>query len=182
MKLGLIIPCSLFAAERAANFTPILFVDYLLLDNSRHVLHVIYKYLPPTPIPMEQMPKIPQFKIEYDALSGYMGWEMFIQNFVQVSELLLESNLHATSSVFSDLVKFLPQNIYFYLKATSPNEWHCFLRSLCLLHSIQLIHFDTKDVTPTQFCSTHRTEFVFSHILSCAVRIQEGYFYTISVH
>ena len=67
--------------------------------------------------------------------------------------MLLESNLHSTSSVFSGLVKYLPQNLYFYLSTTSPNEWHCFLRSLRLLHSIQLIHFNTEHVTPTQFRS-----------------------------
>ena len=49
------------------------FVCGLLLDNSRHVLHVLYKYLPPTPIPMDQMPKRSQFKIVYTVSDDYQN-------------------------------------------------------------------------------------------------------------
>ena len=151
------------------------FVCGLLLENSKHVLHVLYKYLPSTPIPMDQMPKITQFRISKN-LSEYMGWEMFTQNFVQLSEMLIESSLYSTSSVFFGLFKYLPQNLYFYLRGTSPNEWHCFLRSLRLLHSIQLIYLHNVYVTPTQFRS------LLTELSSCSLTYLAVEFLGIFLH
>ena len=81
-----------------------------------------------------------------------MGWIDLTKQLISLSELLFESKSVSTQKSFEYFRAFLPETLYLYIdSATPPNEWECFVRSLPLLHSIQLIYLDTRYVKLPQF-------------------------------
>ena len=160
------------------------FLCGLLSDTAIDVLSLAYRYLPPSTIDIQDMPMRDQFRYpdrfgDASPLPEFMGWFEFTQIFVEISEILFESNSNSINKSYSILRQFLPPRIYFYLvKTTSPNEWECFLRSLPLLRSIQLIQFDTKYFNLSQFSSllTHLSS---SSLDFLAVKLSGGSYSTI---
>ena len=122
-------------------------------DIAFHIYYSIYKFHPTTTIQLQQLPKFYQYNQNPD-LARVTGWNGFTKRFVSLSEFLFESNHESLYNSFSDFRKLLPQTLYFYFDTeTAPNEWLCFVKSLPLLGSIQLIHFDSRYLKLTQFQS-----------------------------
>ena len=158
-----------YISNSADNFSifkmVIRFLCGLLAENSSHVLTILYKHHPTPPVSMQDMPMCYQLNYFGTNMPELMGWTNFTDKFVSLSELLFETSCASISKSFSDFDKFLPQSPCFYLKsATPPNEWECFLKSLPLLHSIQLIYFDIKHVPLTQFRA------LLASLTSCSLR------------
>ena len=149
------------------------FLCGMLSNSAIRVLFILYKYyLRPSPMPMQEMPMCFQFNFDWDynsrqaapeyptTIPGFMKWIEFTIKFATLSEMLFESDYHS----ISHFRHFLPKVVYFYLGETfSPNEWQSFLRSLPLLHSIELIYFKDEFVTPLQFTS------LLLHLTSCSL-------------
>ena len=135
------------------------FLCGLLSDSARNVLSILYQYLPALPIPMEIMPMKVQLKYEHSFFSiipmtEYLGWIEFTKTFIVISEILSECNSESINKSYSIVRQFLPNKMYLYISSTiSPNEWKCFLQTLPLLKSIQLIQFDTEYINLSQFRS-----------------------------
>ena len=133
------------------------FLCGLLSNSAGDVLSILYRCLPTSPIPMENMTMKCQLKYEYSGMyeipmTEYTGWIQFTKTFIVISEIFSESNSNSKNELYSILRQFLPKKIYLYLSSTiSPNEWKCFLQCLPLLNSIQLIQFDTKYIDVYQF-------------------------------
>ena len=118
-----------------------------------HIYDMIYKFHPTTTVALQQLPKFYQYNQNPD-LARVTGWNAFTKRFVSLSEFLFESNNESLYNSFSHFRTMLPQTLYFYFDFnTMSNEWSCFVRSLPLLGSIQLIHYDTRYLTLTQFQS-----------------------------
>ena len=138
------------------------FLCGLLCDSGLRVLYILYKYYPNTPVTMIDMPIRHQFAYcpqvihpnnfyMFD-IHSIMGWTEFTEKYLSLSALLFESNSDLNYNSFPFFRIFLPQAPCFYFDSdTLPNEWECFLKSLPLLHSIQLIYFDTRHVPLTHF-------------------------------
>ena len=140
------------------------FLCGLLAENASHILTILYKHHSTPPVSMQDMPMHYQLNYPGTNMLGLMGWTNFTEKFV-LSELLFETSCDSISKSFPDFDKFLPQSPCFYLEsATPPNEWECFLKSLPLLHSIQLIYFDTRHVPLTQFRA------LLASLTSCSLR------------
>ena len=135
------------------------FLCGLLVDRSEAVFCILYKFLPPRTIPLEDMPMCYQldFPISeddpyYNPLVSLMGWTEFTVTYLTLSALLYECNSQLIWKAFSIFNQFLPKHLFFYFNSIlAPNEWECFVRSLELLKSIHTISLDTSHVTPLQF-------------------------------
>ena len=157
------------------------FLCGLLSDDASLILSILFKFIPSKTISMLHMPMVYQLSYESDFLD-YTGWKELTQEFIVLSEMFFECNSNSVSKSFPNLRRYLPQHLYFYLESSiSPNGWECFVRSLPLLHSIELIHFDSRYVSPSQFTS------LLKHLATCslgylAVRFYEQDFSTLSAY
>ena len=158
------------------------FVCGLLSDDADLILSILFKFLPTKTVDMIQMPMVWQlyyYNYDYEFLK-YSGCEEFTRDFLVLSEMLFECDSKSVLKSFSKFRRFLPESLYFYLDdSISPNEWKCFLKSLRLLRSIQLIYFDTRYFSLSQFRS------LLEHLHTCslkylAVRLYGGDFSTLS--
>ena len=130
------------------------FLCGLLSDSGLRVLYILYKYYPNTPVAMTNMPMCFQFNYpESSEMHSIMGWAEFTNKYLSLASLLFESSSDSNNNTFPFFRAFLPQTLFFYFNPTSPppNEWECFVKSLHLLHSVQLICLDSKGVTIPQF-------------------------------
>ena len=148
------------------------FLCGLLSNSARNVLSILYRHLPTLPISMENMPMKYQLKYEYSIyaeeipMTEYLGWIEFTKTFIVISEILSECNSDSINKSYSIVRQFLPNKIYLYISSTiSPNEWKCFLQTLPLLKSIQLIQFDTNYINVSQFRS------LLTQLTSCSLSL-----------
>ena len=130
------------------------FLCGILSHKSAAILSVMYRYLTPQPIRINNMPMSVQLQIEKFRTEGFLiqGWKVFTEFYLQLTAILYETNSNSIINRFAYFRQFLPYPIYFYFTQTvSPNEWICFLQSLQLLSQIQLIYIDTEFINPKQF-------------------------------
>ena len=133
------------------------FLCGLLSDSGLRVLYILYKYHPNSPVAMMNMPMCYRYNYPITTtfeipMNSIMGWTEFTEKYLSLSALLFESNSDSNYDTFPCFRAFLPPSLYFYFtSATLPNEWECFVKSLRLLHSIQLIYFHSDYVTLPQF-------------------------------
>ena len=155
------------------------FLCGLLFDDAELILSILYKFLPTNTVDMIQMPMTWQLKYNYQLLE-YTGCKELTQDFLVLSEMLFECDSKSVVKSFPKFRPFLPQSLYIYFDdSISPNEWKCFLKSLRLLRSIQLICFNTHYFSPSQFRS------LLEHLHTCslsylAVSLYRGSFSTLS--
>ena len=157
------------------------FLCGILSDKSAAILSIMYRYLTPQPIQINNMPMTLQLSIkEYKSTNFLiMGWKVFTEFYLQLTAILYETNSNSVTNRFDYYRQFLPNPIYFYFTLTvSPNEWICFLQSLQLLYQIQLIYIQTKFINPKQFidliekvkfCSLHYLALEFNNTDSTSV-------------
>ena len=149
------------------------FVCGLLSDNADLILSILYKFLPTKTVDMIQMPMVWQLHYKQEPLYSfrsncqfleYSGCKELTRDFLVLSEMLFECDSKSVLKSFIKFRRFLPESLYFYfVDSISPNEWKCFLKSLRLLPSIQLIYFDTCYVSPSQFKS------LLEHLHTCSL-------------
>ena len=140
------------------------FVCGLLSDDADLILSILFKFIPTKTVDMIQMPLIWQLNYDKQFLK-YSGCKEFTRDFLVLSEMLFECDSKSVLKSFSKFRRFLPESLYFYLDdSISPNEWKCFLKSLRLLRSIQLIYFNTEYFSPSQFRS------LLEHLHTCSLR------------
>ena len=158
------------------------FVCGLLSDDADLILSILFKFLPTKTFDMIQMPMLWQLNYtrrNYKFLE-YSGCKEFTRDFLVLSEMLFECDSKSVLKSFSKFRRFLPESLYFYfVDSISPNEWKCFLKSLRLLSSIQLIFFNPAYFSLSQFRS------LLEHLHTCslrylAVKLFYGNFSTIS--
>ena len=155
------------------------FVCGLLSDDADLILSILFKFVPTKTVDMIQMPMVWQLNCNKQLLE-YSGCKEFTRDFLVLSEMLFECDSKSVLISFAKFRRFLPESLYFYFEdSISPNEWKCFLKSLRLLRSIQLIHFNSKYISPPQFRS------LLEHLHTCslnylAVRLYHGIFSTLS--
>ena len=150
------------------------FLCGLLCDSGLRVLYILYKYYPNTPVAMTNMPMY--YQLNYSSpIHSIMGWTEFTEKYLSLSALLFESNSDSNNDTFPCFRTFLPQSLFFYFdSATPPNEWECFLKSLHLLHYLELICFDSRYVTIPQFRAllSQLTSCTF-HFLAVKLELQD---------
>ena len=129
------------------------FLCGLLSDSCLRVMYILYKYHPNAPVAMTNMPMCFQLcDLMQSGMDSVMGWTEFTEKFLNLSALLFDSNSDSNNDTFPCFRTFLPQSLFFYFNsATAPNEWECFVKSLHLLHSVQLIYSNSKYVRIPQF-------------------------------
>ena len=137
------------------------FLCGILSHKSAAILSVMYRYLTPQPIQINNMPMRYQFNTSgiikgwgRFSTEGFLieGWKVFTEFYLQLTAILYETNSNSIINRFAYYRQFLPNPIYFYFTLTaSPNEWVCFLQSLQLLPQIQLIYIKTEFINPKQF-------------------------------
>ena len=155
------------------------FLCGLLSGDAELNLSILYKFLPTNTVDMTQMPTVWQLNYKYEFLEC-SGCRELTQDFLVLSEMLFECDSESVYESFTKFRRCLPPSLYFYFDdSISPNEWKCFLKSLRLLRSIQVIYFDSYHVSPSQFRS------LLEHLDTCslrylAVRLLGINFYTLS--
>ena len=142
------------------------FVCGLLSDDADLILSILYKFLPTKTVDMIQMPMVWQLNYPHEDYKflEYSGCKEFTRDFLVLSEMLFECDSKSVLKSFLKFHRFLPESLYFYLDdSISPNEWKCFLKSLRLLRSIQLIYFDIRYFSLSQFRS------LLEHLHPCSL-------------
>ena len=159
------------------------FLCGLLSDSGLRVLYILYKYHPNTPVAMTSMPMCYQFN--YPLIShmhSIMGWIEFTEKYLSLSALLFESSSDSNNDTFPCFRSFLPQSLFFYFEsATPPNEWECFVKSLHLLHSVQLIYLDSKYFSIPQFRAL-LTQLTSCTLTCLAVKLEEQDYSTLTAY
>ena len=146
------------------------FLCGLLCAEADLILSILFKFVPTTPISMLHMPMLYQFN--YLRILKYTDWIEFTNKFVVLSEMVFECNCESISESFPNFRRFLPQSLHFYFdNPISPNGWECFVKSVRLLHSIQLLYFDSRYVSPSQFRS------LLEHLDTCSLSYLAVEFY-----
>ena len=130
------------------------FLCGMLVDRSAAILTVLFHTFQRTqPIEMIDLPMTYQLKYE-DLFSHTEAWYEISELYFSLTEILYETISPAIPFWFSHHRRYLPNPIYIYIiKSVSPNEWICFMQSLILTSTLQLIHIDTECITSTQFKS-----------------------------
>ena len=137
------------------------FLCGLLSNNADLILSILFKFLPTNAVDMSQMPMVWQLNYNEQFLE-YSGCKELTQDFLILSEILFECDSKSVLKSFTKFRRFLPQLLYFYFDdSISLNAWKCFLKSLRLLCSIQLIYFDTQYFSLSQFRS------LLEHLHTC---------------
>ena len=78
----------------------------------------------------------------------------FVESFLLISSVIVETNSRIISNFFHCLRDLLPDNVYLYFaNFVSPNEWQCFLLSLYYIRNLQILYIRTYIINPTQFSS-----------------------------
>ena len=138
------------------------FLCGLLCAEADLILSILFKFLPTTPISMLHIPMLCQ--LNYVIFLEFTDWIEFTNKFVLLSEMVFECNCESISESFPNFRRFLPQSLHFYFdNPISPNGWECFVKSVRLLHSIQLLYFDSRYVSPSQFRS------LLEHLDTCSL-------------
>ena len=139
------------------------FVCGLLSDDADLILSILYKFLPTNAVNMIQMPMV--WQLNYNSqFFKYSGCKELTRDLLVLSEMLFECDSKSVLKSFRKFRRYLPQSLYFYFDdSISPNEWKCFLKSLHPLCSIQLIHFDTRYFSLSQFRS------LLEHLHTCSL-------------
>ena len=146
-----------YISHSSANFSlfrmVVRFLCGLLRDKSAAVLSILYRYLTPQTIQLNDIPMC--YQLRYERLDTHKeGWNEFTENYFQMTAILYETDYSSIPVWFAHFKQFFPDPIYIFINtAISPNEWICFLQSLQLVSKIQLIHVDTRLINPTQFKS-----------------------------
>ena len=171
-----------YISHSSANFSlfrmVVRFLCGLLRDKSAAVLSILYRYLTPETIQLNDIPMCYQLRYEY-LDTHKKGWNEFSENYFQMTAILYETDSNSIPDWFAHFKQFFPDPIYIFIrKVISPNEWICFLQSLHIVSKIQLIYFKTEFINPTQFKSLlHNLEFFSVQYL--ALRFSEKDFTTI---
>ena len=146
------------------------FLCGLLCKEADLILSILFKFVPTTPISMLHMPML--YQLYYVRFLEFTDWVDFTNKFVVLSEMVFECNCESISESFSNFRRFLLQSLHFYFdNPISPNGWECFVKSVRLLHSIQLLYFDSRYVSPSQFRS------LLEHLDTCSLSYLAVQFY-----
>ena len=143
------------------------FLCGLLSNESMNVFYLLYKHVIPRTVPIHHLPECVQLRYEgsyYHSLFHFTGWEEFTEKYLQLNEMLSESDCDSIPNFFQVCRRFLPDSVCFYIEsAVTPNEWICFLDSLPLFEHIHLIYLDFNYITPKQLFD------LFECIRQCSV-------------
>ena len=134
-----------------------------------------YNYIPQHQIVFQR-----KRKYQLKSLPYIMGWAEFTKTFLTLSTLLFECNSNSISNSFSIFNRHLPNRLFFYFDSSiAPNEWECFVRSLKLFNTTQIIWIDTNYISIPQF------QLLTAQLASCSIRclaikIFDEHYFTIS--
>ena len=108
------------------------FLCCLLCDESAAILSILYRYLTPSPVAIDDLPM--KYQLGFDTIPTSTGWREFTDLYLQLTVILFETSSLTIPKWFSYFSFFLPETIYLYiLSSISPNEWLCFLESFNLI-------------------------------------------------
>ena len=129
------------------------FLCGILSDKSAAILSIMYRYLTPQPIQINNMPMTLQLRYDSSPVHD-SDWKEFTTIITQMIAILFETNSKFISSWLQRFRDFLPAPIYFYfVQNITANEWICFIQSLELVAPIQLIYVDTTYINAIQLNS-----------------------------
>ena len=128
------------------------FLCGLLCNESAAILSILYRYLTPSPVAIDDLPMI--YQLGFLQFTSTTGWYEFTDLYLQLAVILFETSSLTIPKWFPYFTCFLPGTINLYIHTSiSPNEWLCLLQSFDLIPKIEVLSVPTNYVNPVQFIS-----------------------------
>ena len=139
------------------------FMGGILRQDAGRMTPILCRHTLPKPLSLRDAPMY--YQLYYDtSLVNISDWKEFTQSYLLLTTVISEMNSHCISEHFAYFKREISYPLYLYFLSTiSPNEWHCFLQSLCHIREYQIIHFHSDYVTSAQF------QTFLSQIYSCSI-------------
>ena len=125
------------------------FLCGLLTDRSSCLLTILYSHM--IPETKEDLSSYSQSGYDTELLT-YTGWYDSTKRYIQLTEILFETNVPKISDYFTQLQLKLVA-IYFHSQVfpISQNEWYCFTESLKCVNRIHVVSVESKHINLRQF-------------------------------
>ena len=129
------------------------FMYGILRQDAGCITPILCRHALPLPMPLHDAPMYHQLYYSIE-LVGISDWREFTELFLFLCTVIMESNSDTIPEHFSYFKREFPFPLFLYFQSTiSPNEWHCFLKSLKYVSEYQIIQFQSDYVTAPQFQS-----------------------------